>query len=161
MSEKLQLKEKIDRLIKSEGISQSRMAEILEIQPAGVSHLLAGRNKPGFDLLQKILLRFPRINPDWLLLDSDNMYRDDIEADHTNPSAHTVDRPLKERPVPNFDDLFSAPSPSSSARESVAETRASEETAADRIADNRKSAEVVRVVVFYDDHSFESFSPKR
>ncbi len=155
------LNDKIDRLIKSEGISQSRMAEILEIQPAGVSHLLAGRNKPGFDLLQKILLRFPRINPDWLLLDSDNMYRDDLEADHTDPSAHTGDRPLKERPAPNFDDLFSAPSSSGSVKEGTPGTRPAAETAADRTADSRKSAEVVRVVVFYDDHSFESFTPKQ
>ena len=49
--------------------------------PSGISHILSGRNKPGFDLLQKILRRFPRINPDWLLLDSPQMYRSDSEAD--------------------------------------------------------------------------------
>ena len=61
--------------MKSEGLTSSRMAEILGIQPSGISHILAGRNKPGFDLLQKILRRFPRVNPDWLLLDSEQMYR--------------------------------------------------------------------------------------
>lgn len=71
------MKAKLQHLIKSEGLTASRFAEMLEIQPAGVSHILAGRNKPSFDLLQKILRRFPKINPDWLLLDSEKMYRDE------------------------------------------------------------------------------------
>ena len=69
------MKEKLQQLMKIEGLTSSRMAEILGIQPSGISHILAGRNKPGFDLLQKILRRFPRVNPDWLLLDSEQMYR--------------------------------------------------------------------------------------
>lgn len=68
-------------LMKHEGLKPSQLAEILEVNPAGISHILAGRNKPGFDLLQKILRRFPQINPDWLLLDSSQMYRDE-------PSRH-------------------------------------------------------------------------
>ena len=74
------MKAKLQHLIKSEGLTASRFAEMLEIQPAGVSHILAGRNKPSFDLLQKILRRFPKINPDWLLLDSEQMYRDGWNA---------------------------------------------------------------------------------
>ena len=73
-------------LMKNEGLKPSQLAELLEINPAGISHILAGRNKPGFDLLQKILRRFPRINPDWLLLDSDKMYRDS-EPEQSAPAA--------------------------------------------------------------------------
>ncbi len=64
--------------MKSEGLSPSRLAELLETQPSRISHIVSGRNKASFDLLQKILRRFPRINPDWLLLDSPTMYRDDL-----------------------------------------------------------------------------------
>ena len=71
------MKEKLLDLMKHEGLKPSQLAEILEVNPAGISHILAGRNKPGFDLLQKILRRFPQINPDWLLLDSPQMYRDE------------------------------------------------------------------------------------
>ncbi len=74
------MREKLLDLMKNEGLKPSQLAEQLEINPAGISHILAGRNKPGFDLLQKILRRFPRINPDWLLLDSDKMYRDEYPA---------------------------------------------------------------------------------
>ncbi len=70
------MKEKIVHLMKSEGLTSSRLAEILEMQPSGISHIVSGRNKPSFDLLQKILRRFPKINPDWLLLDSEQVYRE-------------------------------------------------------------------------------------
>ena len=80
------MREKLLDLMKNEGLKPSQLAELLKINPAGISHILAGRNKPGFDLLQKILRRFPRINPDWLLLDSDKMYRDS-EPEQSAPAA--------------------------------------------------------------------------
>ena len=43
------MKEKLQQLMKSEGLTSSRMAEILGIQPSGISHILAGRNKPGIE----------------------------------------------------------------------------------------------------------------
>ncbi|MFI3305424.1 MAG: helix-turn-helix transcriptional regulator [Rikenellaceae bacterium] len=75
------MKDKITYLMKSEGLTTTRLAEILEIQPSAVSHLVSGRNKPGYDLLRKILRRFPRLNPDWLLLDSAVPYREDVVVD--------------------------------------------------------------------------------
>lgn len=49
------MREKLLDLMKNEGLKPSQLAELLGINPAGISHILAGRNKPGFDLLQKIL----------------------------------------------------------------------------------------------------------
>lgn len=80
------MREKLLDLMRSEGLKPSQLAELLEINPAGISHILAGRNKPGFDLLQKILRRFPQINPDWLLLDSLQMYR--TESGRTSPAVN-------------------------------------------------------------------------
>lgn len=71
------MKEKLLDLMKHEGLKPSQLAEMLGINPAGISHILKDRNKPSFDLLQKILRRFPQLNPDWLLLDSTQMYRDE------------------------------------------------------------------------------------
>ncbi len=80
------MREKLLDLMKSEGLKPSQLAELLGVNPAGISHILAGRNKPGFDLLQKILRRFPQINPDWLLLDSQQMYR--TENGRRSPDAN-------------------------------------------------------------------------
>ena len=42
------MREKLLDLMKNEGLKPSQLAELLEINPAGISHILAGRNKPGF-----------------------------------------------------------------------------------------------------------------
>ena len=82
--------EKLLRLMKSEGLTSSRLAEILGTGASNISHIISGRSKPGYDLLRKILLSFPQINPDWLLLDDETMYRSD-------------ETPIKEQPVsPTF-----------------------------------------------------------
>ncbi len=72
MEEKYQ--RKLQMLMKNEGISQSRLAEMLEVKPSTLSHILAGRNYPGFDMLQKLRRLFPHINADWLLLDTSEDY---------------------------------------------------------------------------------------
>ncbi len=69
------MREKLLSLMKNENLTPSKLAELLGIQPSGISHILAGRNKPSFDLVQKILRRFPQINPDWLFLDQKPMYQ--------------------------------------------------------------------------------------
>lgn len=71
------MKDKLQLLIKSEeNLTQSSLAEMLGIGPATISHLINGRNKPSYELLQKILVRFPNVSSDWLMLDRGEMLRD-------------------------------------------------------------------------------------
>lgn len=81
------MKAKILELMQREGLKPSQLAELLDISPAIISHILSERNKPSLDLLCKILRRFPQINPDWLLLDDPNMYRD-VAANGTGTSGN-------------------------------------------------------------------------
>ena len=45
------MREKLLSLMKNENLTPSKLAELLGIQPSGISHILAGRNKPSFDLV--------------------------------------------------------------------------------------------------------------
>ena len=151
------MREKLLDLMKNEGLKPSQLAELLGINPAGISHILAGRNKPGFDLLQKILRRFPRINPDWLLLDSDKMYRDEPPAQSSAP------QPMSQPASPGGDLVGLV----SSGRHPLEEKRQPEtaENETDDPAPQRQlpaalfTANVKRIVVLYDDQTFESFTP--
>lgn len=69
------MKNRLQKFMQAEGLSASRLADMLDIQPSNVSHILSGRNKPGYDFLTKILSRFPKLNSDWLLLGIGSMYR--------------------------------------------------------------------------------------
>lgn len=79
------MKEKLQELLDRENLRPGQLAERLDVNPASISHILKGRNKPGIEFLQKILRAFPKLNPDWLLLDSAQYERDGATA----PAATT------------------------------------------------------------------------
>lgn len=69
------LKDRIQALMQAQTLTASKFAEAIGVQPSSISHILSGRNKPGYDFLLSILNRFPEIDPDWLLTGRGNMYR--------------------------------------------------------------------------------------
>lgn len=162
------MREKLLDLMKNEGLKPSQLAEMLEINPAGVSHILAGRNKPGFDLLQKILRRFPRISPDWLLLDIGPMYRPESRTMAT-PAGSTTSAASTPLANPAKGDglfgLFSGVT--SEPQEAVSGSSTPSGSSARIQGDTRPTiptldrATVTRVVIFYDDQTFEYYSPTR
>lgn len=145
------MREKLLKLMDSEGLTASRLAELLGIRSSSISHIISERNKPSFDLLQKILKRFPNINPDWLLLDSEQMYRD-----ASAPTPSNSDGAL-------FDETSDIPT-------AVETPHPAEQTSRDKLAaitqqppldlsqiTRNSSRGVKRVIVLFDDHSFESY----
>lgn len=175
------MREKLLDLMKSEGLKPSQLAEMLEINPAGISHILAGRNKPSFELLQKILRRFPRINPDWLLLDSPQMYRSNDEAGG-QPGNPASTNPSQAKPETGMNADFGlfgnhasvisensrttnqagrvAPA---SFETSPAGNGAGAESAIglSEVISKQNHAAVRRIVIFYEDQSFECYFPTR
>ena len=138
------MKDKILALLKSEGLKSSQLAERLELNPAAISHILSGRNKPGFELLQKILRKFPQIDPDWLLLDAPRMYR-------TTPGQLSED--------PKMDnDLFTG---SPSLRSTDAPTPAASAKPAERPIPGqpiKNAGKIDRIIIFYTDQTCEEFT---
>ena len=63
----------IEIMIKMD-MSKSSFAKALDISLPLITHITTGRNKPGLDLVQKILVNFKQINPNWLLLGVGEMY---------------------------------------------------------------------------------------
>ena len=148
------MREKLQKLMSTEQLTSSRFAELLGIQPSGVSHLLGGRNKPSFDLVQKILRRFPHINPDWLILDSEQMYRTD--ADDQSASTSAVENVSPEMAI-NGENISAAQNIALS--ESSQTSTPGVEHIMARAATAHKN--VKRVIVLFDDHTFESFEMSR
>ncbi|MDL2320066.1 helix-turn-helix domain-containing protein [Alistipes sp. OttesenSCG-928-B03] len=68
------MKERLVEFMKAEDLTASKLAEVLNVQPSAISHLLGGRNKPGFDFLAVLFSRFPRLNARWFMLGEGNMY---------------------------------------------------------------------------------------
>ena len=130
-------------LMKNENLTASRLAEILGVQPAVISHLLRGRNKPSFELVCKLVTRFPQINPYWLLGDSEQIY----SSSEANASASSDSSSLPSGEATLFDAVNAESEKSDklnilSGLQGVASA-------------SRSSSEIERVLIIYRDKSFE------
>jgi transcriptional regulator with XRE-family HTH domain len=61
-------------ILKTKNISASKFADEIGVQRSSISHILSGRNNPSLDFIQKTLIRFPDISPDWILTGKGSMY---------------------------------------------------------------------------------------
>lgn len=143
------MKDKLDILLKKKGLSATSLARILGIQPSGLSHILSGRNKPSFDLVVKILRAFPELNPDWLLLDSEEVFRH--EGSHTLDSALFSDE--------EFVSHSSTPG-SSEENIKISESNIEKKNELTSIFARTQNGhkEVDRILILYSDGSFDSYA---
>ena len=67
------------QFLQAENISQAQLADTLSVARGSVSHILSGRNRPGFDFIESLLLHYPSLNLDWLITGKGRMYREEAE----------------------------------------------------------------------------------
>lgn len=66
-------KVRIEKIMLKEGMNSAVFAGEIGIQGSTLSHILNGRNNPSLDVLQKILIRFPKVSSDWLIMGAGSM----------------------------------------------------------------------------------------
>ena len=67
---------RLKQFIAAENITQSQFAEKIQVVRASVSHVLSGRNNPGYDFIKAIMLAYPNLNIEWLMIGKGKMYKD-------------------------------------------------------------------------------------
>jgi transcriptional regulator with XRE-family HTH domain len=133
---------KLRILMQNENLSASKLADILEIKPAAVSHILSGRNKPSFELICKIVNRFPHINPYWLLGDS-------LDILNSNAQIPTSQN-FTENEATLFDDAEKKV-------ENPEMTTVSEPTTLPSLS----RSDIEKIIIVYRDQTFEELRPKK
>ncbi len=63
----MDIQNRLKMVLRMHNLTPSAFADQIGVQRSNVSHVLSGRNKPGLDFLEKILLNFPRVNANWLI----------------------------------------------------------------------------------------------
>lgn len=176
------MRERLEKFIRTEGLTPSRFAEIMGVQPSSISHILGGRNKPSFDFIEKMLLRFPKVNPDWLLLGKGPIYRsteNSLPEKSTPPSIPITQTPTSTGTLPTLP--FETPVlPKTSAPETAEQSPISTPSQANSVSSNsetlKNGAEPTRksrldisqipeetieqIVIFLKDKTFISYRPK-
>ncbi len=147
------MEEKLRILMQSENLTASKLAEILEVKPAAISHILSGRNKPSFEMLCKIVNRFPQINPYWLLGDATEMRNmnvpistPDSASDSTQISATPTSGTLFDMKVENSDKSENYDIAASTPNVPISTLGRSD---------------IEKIIVVYRDQTFEELRPKR
>ena len=141
------MEERLLLILKHYDHSPSSFADKLGVQRSSISHLLSGRNKPGFDFLSRMITEFPDLNIDWVLTGKGNMLK--------KPFLPPVNLTL-------FDNVN--PAVGSPVAPSVTDDKKHEETS-DKMVTNVNNIEVEsmnrasKVIIFYKDKTWEEFLP--
>ncbi len=62
----MEVKDRLRMIMDSHKLNAGSFADKIGVQRSNVSHVLSGRNKPGFDFIEKLLIAFPRVSAEWL-----------------------------------------------------------------------------------------------
>ena len=72
----LKMDKRLQQFLAAENISQSSLADSLGVTRASITHILSGRNRPGFDFIEQMALHYPSLSLDWLITGKGRMYKD-------------------------------------------------------------------------------------
>ena len=81
------------QFLQAQNITQTQLADTLSVARGSVSNILSGRNKPGYDFLESLLLHYPALNLEWLMTGRGSMIR---EAGSNDDPAQMSLFPLSE-----------------------------------------------------------------
>ena len=104
------MKDRLQRFLDLEQLTPAKLADILDVQRSGLSHILSGRNKPGFDFINKLLTKFPSLNSEWLITGKGRVYKESVTAQiersnspsYGEESSKTLFTPSKEEVSPTL-----------------------------------------------------------
>jgi len=154
---------RLQRFLELEQLSPARLADILGIQRSGISHILSGRNKPGYDFLYKMTQKFPTLNIDWLISGKGKVYKEQAQQ----PYQEQIEPKSKERDLfsqndtdlPEQGNLHHSVKDEEDIRENLSsqpnENRINE--AQEREVAEKKS--LIKMILVYSDGTFKDFNP--
>lgn len=193
--------DRIKQVLEYSQMSTSAFADKIDISRSSLTHIFTGRNQPSLDVAKKILLAFPEISTEWLIMGMGNMLQSvqpqpskpaaqatsevspntleqaqfDLFAEVSEQSAHEeISSPLDADSVKDVGSEEVSASLSSVVEPEVvqksqtrAKARTSEtnisvrESKRDRNFNSRGDKKIVQIVFFYEDKSFEIYTPSR
>ncbi len=136
------MESRIQKLIGAENLSPTKFADVIGVQRSAISHILSGRNKPSFDLIQRILTKFPRVSSEWLLMGRGEMYKTTIQQ-------RLFDVDLKPNEIKN------------EVKQPVIQENTTNIPAAKEPEIRVNESSIERIIIFYNDKSFKEYFPNK
>jgi len=145
------MKERLLEFLKNENKSSAQLAEEIGVQASGISHILSGRNNPSLDFVLKMLEKYQFISTDWLLFGRGSMYTETkmqslFDYDNVDSRESEQMRTKSEPVSPEID--FQDVKKNKTIKDST-------------IPATGSTSDVVKIVWFYENNSFEEFFPRK
>jgi len=140
------MQERFKQLLEEKNLTATRFAALIKVNASAMSHILNGRSKPGFDVLDKIAQAFPDVNLNWLISGKGSLYNSDkTEMQREKPRQTELFEQEKAPEIPV--------SPAPVAPATVPDTPQS--VSPEVIQNNPKK--IKRIILFFEDGSFEDY----
>ena len=134
------IKDRLAHILRAKNLTASQFAELMEIQPSNVSHLLNGRNKPSLDFLIKLKEVFPECSFDWIILGKKPITEIKFENDDDENKSQVIEFDNIDEKLPEF-----------------------EENDFDKVVDNQvkinEKKEIDKILFVYTDKTFDIITP--
>lgn len=136
---------RLQQFLTAENISQSAFADTIGVARASVSHILAGRNKPGFDFIESLSKHYPTVNLEWLITGKGKMYKGEQIKELAPITPTPEPAPEIPAPAPKIEEII--PEPKVEEIKSIALAKATQ------TPKNQRS--ISRIIVLYNDGSYQ------
>ena len=162
------IEERIKQIMETYGLTAGGFADILGIQASGISHILSGRNKPSLDFVTKVLIKFPDIDYNWLVLGRGSMKQMNKPINKEFSLFEEEEIVEAEKPIFKADDdwqqqpLVKKEEEITELQQSTVETQQPiiEAKEPENKPKTREERAIRRIIVFYDDSTYEEVSNK-
>lgn len=162
--------------MQAKNITAKQFAEEIGIQPSGMSHIMGGRNNPSLEFVSKVIRRYPEIDANWLLLGKGEMYMGTKNEESKMKNEVMRSEPTlfsEPDPLPAPEEKAPLPAPEEVLEEYVVREEGclQEEPVCDSPQQEAlplkeepapiidKGRRLVKILLFYDDHTFEEYRP--
>jgi len=141
---------RIKELIDSSELSNTEFANKIDTNPAIISHILSGRNKPSLQLIQNINSNFTNVNLSYLVSGIGSLYKEEpIEVPQPESNFSNYNMPaegIRHASIPGTTDItspdkedYSPPTPTSEPE--------------------KTEGEIEKVMIFYTNGKFKAYRP--
>ena len=150
---------RLEIILEYYSLNASTFADKIGVQRSSLSHLLSGRNKPSLDFILKILDVFPDVDLYWILNGKGTFPKtENISSSFMTTPTPTFINQIVETKIEKPVDLFSEEllnqknPPEENFLNSISNTRIS--------SIQKNSSEIDRIVIFYKNGNFKTYSPE-
>lgn len=148
-------KDRIEKIMREENMTLSQFSLEIGVQQSTLSHILSGRNKMSAAVMKQILKRFPTISSDWILLGDGPMRRQ--KSDSQSLDLFSASGEMGYEPTRYAAQEVEKNDTEKQTNQQEAVSKAASEQRPAPIVVEKPPRRIKRIIVYFDDNSFQEF----